>query len=91
MLAVAKYTCRAGFSRQQKGEEWFIRLVDVACRARKDKVIPAIESRLAFSWCDVIESDQTRLDLPLAVGAHRSVCCKQPLSRRHVGVARGGQ
>jgi len=91
MVAIPEQTCRAGAPGEQKCEDMLVGLLDVARRAGEHEVVAAIICGLPAARRDVVKSDRSHCDFPLAIGADRPVPVQQPLAGLVVRVAARGQ
>lgn len=89
MLTVTNQAGRPRLACQQKCEKWLVCFIDVACGTGQYEVVAPVVGCLALSRSNVVECNQRRLDLSLAIRAHRSVPLEQPLTRFDIRIARG--
>jgi len=90
VTTIPKQRHRPAPSREQEGNRRHVALCRVALRTRKHEVIASIVRRLATTRRDMIERHLRRLELSLAVRAHRPVLGQQPPASLRIGRAVGG-
>ena len=80
MFTIAKKIFGPARTREKKGEDVLVSLLDVAGRAGENEVVAPIISALAFSGRHVIEGDPFLADATTTVRANGTVAIQQPFA-----------